>query len=90
MDIQDEELRDVTRAHNKALRLVNRQLRRAQERAKQEADEVVAALFDAPSEAEIAMRRIWEKTGLGENHDIRPDDYDGIADYVITCMKSTY
>jgi regulator of sirC expression with transglutaminase-like and TPR domain len=80
MDIQDEELRDVTRAHNKALRLVNRQLRRAQERAKQEADEVVAALFDAPSEAEIAMRRIWDELGFT----CRPDDYDKVVEYVLS------
>ena len=80
----DDELRDVTRLHNRALRTVNRALRRQAERAKQQTDEVVAALFDAPvpeGKAEAALRRIWERTGgilL-----CSPDDYEAIADSVI-------
>ena len=81
----DDELRDVTRLHNRALRTVNRALRRQAERAKQQTDEVVAALFDAPvpeGKAEAALRRIWEQTGL--EGICSPDDYERIVDFVLT------
>ena len=77
----DDELRDVTRLHNRALRTVNRALRRQAERAKQQTDEVVAALFDAPvpeGKAEAALRRIWERTGMA----CSPDNYEFIVDTV--------
>jgi hypothetical protein len=82
--IYDDDIRDVTRLHNRALRTVNRSLRREAEKAKQRTDEIVAALFDAPaleSPAEAALRRIWERTG--GILQCSPDDYDAIADAVI-------
>ena len=83
----DDELRDVTRLHNRALRTVNRRLRRQAEQAKQETDEIVAALFDAPAPtnaAEEALRRIWEK--LDGKILCGPDDYEAIANTVIQAM----
>jgi hypothetical protein len=82
--LYDDDIRDATRLHNRALRTVNKSLRKQAEIAKQQTDEIVAALFDAPapiSAAEEALRRIWERTGgilL-----CSPDDYEAIADSVI-------
>lgn len=80
-DCNHDELRSVTRLQNRALRTVNRYLRRRQEQVQAQTDEVVAALFDtAPTEAELALRKIWEETGIDA---CGPDDYEFIAEVVI-------
>ena len=86
--IYDDDIRDVTRLHNRALRTVNRRLRRQAEQAKQETDEIVAALFDAPAptgQAEIALRKIWDVAGIA--HFCSPSDYEAIADHVIALLR---
>jgi hypothetical protein len=81
---EDEEIRDATRLHNRALRTVNRALRRQAERAKQQTDEVVAALFDAPlidNTAEAAMRKLWEEGGFQPY--CSPSDYDFVVKTIL-------
>lgn len=85
--LYDDDIRDATRLHNRALRTVNKSLRKQAEIAKQQTDEIVAALFDAPapiSAAEEALRRIWEK--LDGKILCGPDDYEAIANTVIQAM----
>ncbi len=76
---QDEE-RSVTRLQNRALRTVNRLLRRKAERIQQQNDETIAVLFEPhETEAESALREIWEKTGML----CSPDDYEEIVRVVV-------
>lgn len=83
-DCNHDEMRSITRLQNRALRTVNRNLRRTAEKLQQQTDETVAALFDAPveTEAESALREIWEKTGMVLQ--CAPDDYQAIVEVVVT------
>jgi predicted ArsR family transcriptional regulator len=85
---EDEEIRDATRLHNRALRTVNKSLRKQAEIAKQQTDEIVAALFDAPAPtnaAEEALRKLWEEGGYAPF--CSPEDYDKLVDHAIESMK---
>lgn len=86
-DCNHDEIRSVTRLQNRALRTVNRLLRRRQEQIQGETDKVVAALFEAPneSEAELALREIWERAGLS----CSPDDYPQIVEDVIKALGTS-
>jgi len=85
-EIYDDDIRCVTRRHNRALRSVNRQLRRARERDKQETDEIVAALFDAPTEAETELWRLWHEGGF--QPPTGPEDYREIVDVALRALKA--
>lgn len=78
------DLKSVTRAQNKTLRTVNRLLRRRQEQIQKETDETIAVLFEAPTAAELALRKIWEETGIDS---CGPDDYEMIAEVVVGYHK---
>ncbi len=80
---QDE--RSVTRLQNRALRTVNRLLRRRQEQIQAETDKVVAALFEVPTEAETALRELWERAGLS----CSPEDYPQIVEDVIAALGTS-
>lgn len=84
-DCNHDETRSVTRLQNRALRTVNRLLRRRQEQIQKQTDDVVAALFEAPNEAELALREIWERAGLS----CSPDDYLQIAEDVIKALGAS-
>lgn len=79
MENEQDELRSITRLHNKTLRNVNRLLRRRQAQLQAESDEKIAALFEAQtSEADTALYEIWQQTGLVV--ECGPDDYRGIVE----------
>lgn len=82
-DCNHDEVRSVTRLQNRALRTVNRLLRRRQDQIQNDTDKVVAALFEAPneSEAELALREIWENTGMVL--ECSPDDYPRIVELIV-------
>lgn len=73
--IEDDSIRDVVRLHNRALRTLNKNIRRKLEQVRKETDETVAALFEAPSEAESALAAIHNRLQL----DCDPLDYEAIV-----------
>lgn len=79
---EEDEIRDVTRRSNSALRKTVRFLRRKQERIQAEADATIATLFDAPSEAEAAFGELWGNALF----DCGPEDYE----YMVTEIIKTY
>ncbi len=81
---KDEEIRDATRRHNRALRTLNKSVRKKLDRVQREADETIAALFDAPSEAEFAFNELYQKLDI---HHISPTDYNGIVDYILNAVN---
>lgn len=81
MENEQDELRSITRLHNKTLRNVNRLLRRRQEQIAADTDEKIAALFEGQSLAEHALEEIWEKAGLSII--CSPDDYQAIVDVCV-------
>lgn len=80
-----DELRSVTRLQNKALRTVNRLLRRRQEQIQTENDRTVCALFEAPSAAEFALKELWERAEL----QCSPEDYQWIVDVAVEALKAS-
>lgn len=84
---QDAEIRDATRLHNRALRTVNKSVKKKLDRVQREADETIAALFDAPSEADIAFNELYVKLDI---HHISPKDYTGIVDYILNSVSAEF
>lgn len=81
---QDEEIRDATRLHNRALRTLNKNVKKKLDRVQREADETIAALFDAPSEADLAFNELYTKLDI---HHSSPTDYNGIVDYILNAVS---
>jgi hypothetical protein len=67
-----EDVRSVTRQQNRALRIVNRNLRRREEAIIAQRDASVEALLESPSEAEEAFGELWGSALF----DCGPQDYD--------------
>jgi hypothetical protein len=77
-----DDLRSATKVNNRALRIVNRNLRRREEALIAQRDATVEALLETPNEAEVALREIWEKTGM-VFVGISSDDYEAIVKAVV-------
>lgn len=80
---------DTLRARNRALTIVNRNLRRREAELIAQRDETVEALLEAPNgdEATEALREIWEKSDvLRKNYS--PDDYSIIVDFAVKAINS--
>jgi len=80
--------RNATKQLNRALRIVNRNLRRREAELVAQRDEIVEGLLSTPNEAEEALREIWEKTGLGYAG-ISSDDYEAIVDVSVKAIQKT-
>lgn len=82
-NISDEQIRDATRLQNRALRTMNGNLRRKVEATQVDADVKIAALFDAPTDAEAALSELWGNALF----DCGPDDYDYMVSKIIEKFK---
>lgn len=82
-----DDLRSATRVLNRALRTVNRNLRRREEALVAQRDETVEALLSAPSEAEDALREIWERSSLLREN-CGPDDYYTIVETAVAAIEA--
>jgi hypothetical protein len=76
----NEEVRSVTRVQNRALRTVNRNLRRREQLLVAQRDATVEALLETPSPAEDAFGELWGMAVF----DCGPEDYD----YMVAEIKS--
>lgn len=86
----NENLQSAVRDNNRALRTVNRNLRRTKQELLDEIDKTVStveALITAPNQAEIALKRVCDETGM-QWAGIGTDDYDNIADVAIAAIKA--
>ena len=77
--------RTATKQLNRALRIVNRNLRRREAELVAQRDEVVESLLATPNEAEESLREIWEKAGMK----CSPDDYPSIVEGVLFALGIT-
>lgn len=84
----NEDVRSVTRQQNRALRIVNRNLRRREEALIAQRDATVEALLETPNEAEEALREIWEKTDWLQSQ-CSSDDYSSIVKHCIEGLNAT-
>lgn len=75
--------RSVTRSLNRALRLVNRRLRRNVEHLKESTDEVFLALCNTDVEAGNAMGELWGSAAF----DCGPQDYDFMVTRSIEAVR---
>ena len=80
------EEQSVVRLHNRALRSVNRGLRRQVERLKTHSDDLFIALCDTDVAAVQAMRRLWEEGGF--QPPCGPEDYQEIVDVSIRALRA--
>lgn len=81
------EIEDSTiRRHNRALRAVNRGLRRKIERMQEHSDSAFLALCESDQPAEQAMSELWEKAGLI----CSPEDYDSIVEMAVRCIRQVF
>ena len=80
---EDEGQIDVLRQHNRALRSVNRQLRRLLKRTQENADNVFLEVCNTTTEAEAALEEIrtFGKLGCG------PGDYDYVVERVLDAFE---
>ena len=86
---QEQELHDdrsVTRLHNRALRSVNRGLRRLTERLQAHSDDLFIELCNTDVAAQYAMRRLWEEGGF--QPPCGPEDYDEIVETSIRALRA--
>ena len=75
----------VTRLLNRALRTVNRNLRKKVTSLEEKSDQEFLAVCETETLAEQAMRKLWEKAGLS----CSPQDYDTIVEaYVNEIFRS--
>lgn len=70
--------RSVVRLHNRALRSVNRGLRRAVERLKEHSDELFVALCGTDVRAKQAFGELWGSALF----DCGPEDYDYMVEEI--------
>jgi hypothetical protein len=80
-----EEIKSATRHHNRALRTVNRGLRRRTERLALQGDELFAALCEVDVVAQSALRELWERGGF--QPPIGPEDYEIIVERSIAALN---
>lgn len=83
MDLIDDEHISVVQRHNRAVRMVNRNLRRILSRLQNETDYKVAVLMDTSSQAEEALEKIRVLGGI----DCSPDDYDTIIAVCVATLN---
>ena len=77
-----EDVRSATRQQNRALRIVNRNLRRREEALVAQRDATVEALLETPNEAEEAFGELWGSALF----DCGPQDYE----YMIVEIKKAF
>lgn len=77
-----EDGRSVIRQHNRALRIVNRNLRRREEALIAQRDATVEALLETPNEAEDAFGELWGNALF----DCGPQDYE----YMVAEIKKAF
>ncbi len=85
---EDEELTSVVRHHNRTLRKVNKALRTAHRLTQEYNDSLFTELCDSSTEAERALRRLWEEGGLESL--CSPEDYDTIVNTAIKALELYY
>jgi hypothetical protein len=79
-----EQVRDnALRQHNRALRIVTRSLREKTRTLSDEYDSLVRAVLETETEAERALRELWERGGF----QCSPRDYDGIVERCIELIR---
>lgn len=76
----------AARRNNRLLRSVNTVLRRKSAQLRAEADEVIAELFSAPSEADVALERLWREGGFSS--ELRPENYEELVDFALRAIAS--
>jgi len=83
----DEEVEEVfiLRRHNRALRSVNKSLRKLRNHSQEHTDEIFLALCDSDKEAELAMEKLRT---LGE-FDCDPGDYDFVVAGCLDALGKT-
>lgn len=79
-----DEQTEIVQRHNRAVRNVNRQLRRSIARIMYETDEKVALLMDGASRAEEALETIRALGGI----DCDPSDFDSIVKSCLQALKA--
>lgn len=95
---EEDEQVQVIRQHNRALRGVNRQLRRLLKRTQENADYVFNELCNTESEAEKVLEEIRTLCGLGKSLgnyldnslECDPDDYESVIEAVTNLVKPTH
>lgn len=78
-----DDLRSATRHHNRALRSVNKSLRRKIERVGQSADDLFNALCETDTKARLAFGELWGNALF----DCGPEDYDYMVEEIIKKFK---
>lgn len=73
----------IVQRTNRALRKINRTLRRQLSTARQNGDEMFLELCNTDIAASAAMRELWEKAGF----ECSPEDYDYIVDVAIRALR---
>lgn len=82
----DEGESQVLRRQNRALRGVNKQLRKAQKRAQHKMDELFMHMCETPTDAEQSLQRLWEEAGLDDV--CGPEDYGAIVETVLNILTN--
>jgi len=79
----DEDVQEITvlRHHNRALRKVHKQLRKAQKADQEYSDLLFQELCSSNKEAEVAMGELWARGGFN----CGPRDYEFIVE---TCLDA--
>jgi hypothetical protein len=79
--------RSITRVHNRALRRVNKLLRRSVDDLKEHADDVFATLCatEQSNQAEMAFRELWERGGF--QPPIGPQDYEAVVERCLAALS---
>lgn len=80
-----DEMRSAVRSQNRALRLVNRNLRKKTNELQEHSDEVFLALCETNPISELVLREICEKAGIV----FSTDDYETMADSVVNALTSS-
>ena len=82
----DEGESQVLRRQNRALRSVNKQLRRTQQKAQHKMDELFMHMCETPTDAEQALQRLWEEASL--EYVCGPEDYGTIVETVLNILNN--
>jgi hypothetical protein len=82
--MHNEEELAVVRQHNRALRTVHRQLRRALKYFTEYNDELFLELCNSNKEAELAFEKLWTLGGITE---CGPQDYNKIVEICLSKMN---
>ena len=85
--MHDNELDQVLRRQNRALRIVQRQLRRALKNMIEYSDNLFLELCDTDKEAERAMEKLWTLGGLSDK--CGPRNYDKIVELLLEKLNVT-